>query len=130
MIIDNKKIAKIEVLDPQGNTILEMDDDGATKAPGYEVNVYLDTRLGPDALVKQNDMLHYYGEENIHYTVIRADVKFFTMAPVSIAKDNTVKINLGKQRTYPNNRKVGTLKDYGLILEYVEKEGAASAKET
>lgn len=127
MIINGQKIARLEVQDPNGKIVLAMDDNGATKEPGYEVNVYLDKR-NPDAIVRQNDVLHYYGEENIHYTVIYADEKFFTMAPVSAGKKDTVKIDMNKQRTYPNNRKVGTLKDYGLILEQIEEGESAADK--
>lgn len=126
MIINEQKIAKIEITNPEGKVVVTLEDDGVTKAPGYEVNVCLDLRLGPDALVKQNDVLHYLGEENIHYTVLRADSKFFTMAPVLVTKDDTVKINMSKQRTYPNNRKIGTLNDYGLVLEQIE-DGEYSA---
>lgn len=126
MIINEQKIAKIEITNPEGKVVVTLEDDGVTKAPGYEVNVCLDLRLGPDALVKQNDVLHYLGEENIHYTVLRANSKFFTMAPVLITKDDTVKINMGKQRTYPNNCKIGTLNDYGLVLEQIE-DGECSA---
>lgn len=121
MIINEQKIAKIDITGPEGNVVVTLEDDGVTKTPGYEVKVYLDLRLGPDALVKQNDVLHYLDEENIHYTVLRADPKFFTMAPIIMTDNDTVKINMSKQRTYPNNRKIGTLNDYGLVLEQVEE---------
>lgn len=130
MIIDGKKIAKVDILNPEGNIVVTLEDDGATKFGGYNVNVYLDLRPGPDAIAAENDVLYYKNEEETKYIVVKADAKFFTMAAICIDdKDKEVKVNFGRQRTYPNNRKIGTLLDYGLVLDYREGEPHACQKE-
>ena len=120
MIIDGKKIAKVEVVNQHGNIVAVIDDDGATKLAGYDVNIYLDLRPAPDAVVMEHDVLRYYGEDD-KYLVIHADRKFFIMAPIVVDKgNNDIRLDCGKTRTYPNNKNYATLNELGLVLDYRE----------
>lgn len=120
MIIDGKKIAKVEVVNKHGDVVAVIEDDGATKSAGYDVNVYLDLRPGPDAIVMEHDVLRYHGEDD-KYLVIHADRKFFVMVPISVDKGNDdIRLNCRKTRTYPNNKNYATLSELGLVLDYRE----------
>lgn len=120
MIIDGKKIAKVEVVNQHGNVVAVIEDDGATKSAGYDVNVYLDLRPGPDAVAMEHDVLRYHGEDD-KYLVIHADRKFFIMAPIVVDKgNNDIRLDCGKTRTYPNNKNYATLNELGLVLDYRE----------
>lgn len=120
MIIDGKKIAKVEVVNQHGNVVAVIEDDGATKSAGYDVNVYLDLRPGPDAVAMEHDVLRYHGEDD-KYLVVSADQKFFVMVPIVVDKgNNDIRLNYGKTRTYPNNKNCATLSELGLVLDYRE----------
>ena len=118
MIIDGIKIAKITIKNQDGIVAILTDKEAKTEK-GYDVSVVLDTSLGPDAIALTGDVLHYRDEPEKQYVVTQADDKFFTMTPVTIEKEKQeIAYDNKHSKTYPNNRKVGTLLDYGIDLEY------------
>ena len=119
MLIDGKKVAKAEVVDPNGNVVAVLEDDGAYKADGYQVNIYMDARTSPHAIVMINDIVKYCEGDDRSYVVTAADNKFFTMVPIFATKESEdLMLDYKSQRVYPNDRRVGTLTDYGLYIDY------------
>ena len=131
MIIDGKKIAKIEIQGPDNNVVAVLEDDGARTAKGYKVNVLLDYRLGPDAIALPGDVMHFVDDEEQKYVVTNASDKFFTLVPVEVhTETEEITYKNEHQRVYPNRRSVGTLSDYGLVLEFRGDQDGSEEKES
>lgn len=122
MIIDDKKIAKVIV--KHGQSIIGiLSDEEAKMAPGYTAEVILDTRPGKDAIAYGGDVLYYEDTPDTKYIVTQADDKFFVMVPVKVDNNNSNIEYLDiHRRVYPNNINIGTLSDYGIILEFRGKD--------
>ena len=125
MIIDNKKIAQVTVKGPDDETVAVLTDKEAQTAKGYSVSVILDTSPGPDAIAFTGDVLFYKDTPDNKYVVTQADDKFFVMVPAAVkAETQEVEYDNVHQRIYPNNRKCGTLDDFGIVLEFRGEEEA------
>ena len=66
-----------------------------------------------------NDIIKYCEGDDRSYVVTAADNKFFTMVPVFATKESEdLTLDYKSQRVYPNDRRIGTLTDYGLYIDY------------
>lgn len=129
MIVGGKKIARIAIKHGQ-SYIGILTDEEAKMAPGYTVEVALDTRPGENAIAFAGDVLYYEDVPDEKYIVTQADDKFFTMVPVTVDHEHEKVLYDNKhRRTYPNNIKVATLADYGLVLEFRGAEEDGSIEE-
>ena len=118
MIIDGKKIAQVTITSPDETVIAVLTDKEAKTEKGYSVSVVLDTSPGPDAIALAGDVLYYRDDPEQVYVVTQADDKFFSMTPVTTDfKKQMIEYDNRHTRVYPNNRKVGTLEDYGIALD-------------
>ena len=67
-------------------------------------------------IAKVGDYLYYENTPEELYYVLSSDPSYFQMVKVKLeGEDQHLAIEGEKMRTYPNNKYIGTLQDYGLV---------------
>lgn len=127
MIIGGKRYLYIDI-QKDDKTIVRFDDDGVSKMDGYDVKAFLDDGPGPFAIAHRGDLLYYRDNEKSLYIVVNADEKFFLMCPVHV-KEGTKEITVNSQhpRSYPNDSRIGTLEQYGLVKDFDSEKETGNA---
>ena len=99
-----------------GKIIAIMADDALQTDTEYEIVTRpCVSEPGDSMIAHTGDFFFYENTPEELYKVISADNSFFQMVRVTLDNDDNLTFNGDKTRTYPNNKYIGTLQDYGLV---------------